>query len=117
MTKTVKIRFSTTDEIKEIIAKYAGVTADKVGLGRDDDGNFFSVVEKELTFPEEKQDITSPYSPWYVPTGIDYPNPLKPYVTWTSSDAKCVTDTGIRAKWTKDDALATSETSKANDWK
>ena len=51
MTKTVKIWFSTTDEIKEIFAKYAGVTVDKVSLGRDDDGNFFAVVEKALTFP------------------------------------------------------------------
>ena len=114
MTKTVKIWFSTTDEIKEIIAKYAGVTVDKVGLGKDDDGNFFAVVEKELTFPEEKQDITSPYSPWYVPTGIDYPNPLNPSVTWTSADAKCVTNTGIRAEWTKADALSQEETSNAN---
>lgn len=96
MTKTVKIWFSTTDEIKEIIAKYAGVTVDKVGLGKDDDGNFFAVVEKELTFPEEKQTITRPYSPWdVIPIGINDPNPLNPYhpnplnpdVTWTSADA------------------------------
>ena len=103
MTKTVKIRFSTADElkIKEIIAKYAGVTVDKVGLEKDDDGKFFAVVEIELTFPEEKQDITSPYSPWYVtPTATNDPNPMNPYVTWTSADA-----------------LATSETSKANDRK
>lgn len=138
MTKTVKIWFSTTDEIKEIIAKYSGVTVDKVGLGRDDDGNFFAVVEKELAFPERNDTIT--FLPGrYIPSPYDYPNPLSPYVTWTA-DAKWVTNTGtgenitstgtsiseesirtsiddIRAKWTKDDALATSETSKANDWK
>ena len=102
-------------------------------------------IKKELTFPGEKQTITVPYSPWYtkpVDTSKgphDYPNPLYPSVTWTS-DLKCITNTGtgenitstgtsiseesirtsiddIRAKWTKDDALATSETSKANDWK
>lgn len=108
MTKTVKIWFSMTDEIKEIIAKYAGVTVDKVGLGRDDDGNYFAVVEKELTFPEERQTITGVYSPLYARPDATNPNPLNPYVSCESS---------IRAKWTKDDALATSETSKANDRK
>lgn len=92
MTKTIKIDLLKS-EITEIIAYYFGVEKEKVKVNVDDDWNVFAVVEKELTFPEEKQTITSPYSPWCVrPVDTskgpyDYPNPLQPYVTWTSDDS------------------------------
>lgn len=139
MVKKVEIELS-KEELIEIIAYYVGVKKEDVDLLADFNGNICCIVKKELAFPEEKQTViapTDPYSPWMVRP--DTANPLSPYVTWTS-DAKCITNTGtednitstgtsiseesirksiddIRAKWTKDDALTTSETSKANDWK
>lgn len=87
MQKTVKIRFDTTDEIKRIIANYAGVKPENVSIFIEDSKNIVVVVEKELTFPAEKQETTSPYSPWIVRPD-DTTNPIiNPTVTWTSADA------------------------------
>lgn len=128
MTKTVKIWFSTADEIKEIIAKYAGVTVDKVGLGRDDDGNYFAVVEKELTFPDKSVSLgaynpitcnplvvkaTTPISTateytGYLPGTYDSPT----NISEATATGGC--ENSIRAEWTKADALSQEETSNAN---
>lgn len=92
MKKIVSLGLSAKD-IEEIIAQYFGVNPEQVTLGVDGGRTVFGYVEKELTFPEEKQTITAPYSPWYVRPidtskgPYDYPNPLNPNVTWTSSDA------------------------------
>ena len=128
MVKKVEIELS-KEELVEIIAYYAGVKKEDVDMLVNFDGNICCIVKKELTFPERNDTIT--FLPGrYIPS---------PYVTLTA-DAKCVTNTGtgdnitstgtsiseesirtsnddIRAKWTKDDALSLSETSKANDWK
>lgn len=121
MVKKVEIELS-KEELIEIIAYYVGVKKEDVDLLADFNGNISCIVKKELAFPERNDTITlPPLSPWDVKLvdtskgPHDYPNPLNPSVTWTA-DAKCVTDTGV-PKWIMDDALATSETSKANDRK
>ena len=134
MTKTVKIWFNKTDEIKEIFAKYVGVTADKVGLGRDDDGNFFAVVEKELTFPDKPGQVSvsvGTYNPLvaktttplistateytgYLPGTYDSPTNISETGTSINEESIRKSIDNIRAEWTKADALSQEETSNAN---
>lgn len=134
MVKKVEIELS-KEELIEIIAHYVGVKKEDVALLAYFNGNICCIVKKELAFPERNDAITlPPLSPWDVKPvdtskgPCDSWNPSK-HVTNTGTGDN-ITSTGtsiseesvrksignIRAEWTKDDVLATSETSKANNW-
>ena len=128
-------------EIVQIIAEYMGVDVKDVvfeyKFNPIDEDEISVRVKKELTFPDKSGQVSvsvGTYNPLGVKTTTPLPSTATEYTGYlpgTYNSPTNISETGtsiseesirksidnIRAKWTKDDALATSETSKANDRK